>query len=87
MVAMIWNSGCHSPALRFERDRGVRHEQAVDRRRRCEPVPRMPSVRQVSSTFTSGAFIGTPKCSTDRPPSLVEDRAGHQEVAGSARRR
>ena len=29
-----------------------------------EPVPRMPSVRQVSTTVTSGAFIGTPKCST-----------------------
>ena len=24
----------------------------------------MPSVRQVSSTFTFGEFIGTPKCST-----------------------
>ena len=24
----------------------------------------MPSVRQVSSTFTCGEFIGTPKCST-----------------------
>lgn len=34
-----------------------------------EPVPRMPRVRQVSSTRTSGTFIGTPKCRTDRDPS------------------
>ena len=48
----------------------------------CEPVPRMPSVRQVSSTFTCGAFIGTPKCSTTGLALAFEHGAGHQQVAG-----
>ena len=31
---------------------------------RPELVPRMPSVRQVSSILTCGEFMATPKCST-----------------------
>ena len=60
---MMWNSGCHSPALRFTATAasGTTWPSIITS---CEPVPRMPSVRQVSSTFTFGEFIGTPKCST-----------------------
>ena len=63
MVAMIWKIGCHSPALRFT-ETAASGTTWPSISTSCEPVPRMPSVRQVSSTFTCGEFIGTPKCST-----------------------
>ena len=48
-----------------------------------EPVPRMPSVRQVSWTLTPGAFSGIAKCSTVGPPSGSSKTAiGHEQVAG-----
>ena len=82
MVAMMWNSGCHSPALRCTAT-AASGTTWPSIRTSCEPVPRMPSVRQVSSTFTCGEFIGTPKCSTiGGSPGSLEHRAGHQEVAG-----
>ena len=63
MVAMMWNSGCHSPALRLTATAasGTTWPSITTS---CEPVPRMPSVRQLSCTFTCGEFIGMPKCST-----------------------
>ncbi len=60
---MIWNSRCHSPALRFSGTpaSGTTCPSIITS---CEPVPRMPCARQVSSTFTCGEFMGMPKCST-----------------------
>ena len=50
---MIWNSGCHSPALRGERDAGVGDEQAVDddvvasRCRACRACARSRATRHL----------------------------------------
>ena len=63
MVAMIWNSGCHLPASRLS-ETAASGTTWPSIMMSCEPVERMPSVRQVSSTFTFGEFIGMPKCST-----------------------
>ena len=66
---MIWKTGCHSPALRFiATPASGTTWPSIETS--CEPVPRMPSVRQVSSTFTFGEFIGRPKCSTIGPSSV-----------------
>ena len=50
----------------------------------CEPVPRMPSAFQVSTTRTSGAFIGTAKWITDFGMALAlrgaEQRHGWGEL-------
>ena len=60
---MIWNTGCHSPALREKAtlSSGTNSPSIMTS---SERVPRMPSVCQVSRTFTSGAFIGTGKWMT-----------------------
>ncbi len=83
---MIWKIGCHSPALRFT-DTAASGTTWPSISTSCEPVLRMPSVRQLSSTLTCGEFIGTPKCSTiGASPRLFQHGAGHQEIAPSARR-
>ena len=47
----------------------------------CEPVPRMPSARQVSSTVTPGASSGTGKWMTVGPVlGIVVDAHRHQHV-------
>ena len=53
IVLMIWNSKCHSPALRFK-PTAASGTTWPSISTSCEPVPRMPSVCHVSRIFTCG---------------------------------
>ena len=87
MVAMMWNSGCHSPALRFT-ETAASGTTWPSITTSLEPVPRMPSVRQLSITFTCGRIHRNAEMQHLRRLAFaLQHRAGHQEVAGGRARR
>ena len=81
MVAMMWNSGCHSPALRFRRDRGVRHDVAVDLhvvRAGGAHAERAPGIEYL---HVRRVHRHAEMQHHRRLAVVFVDRAGHQQVA------
>ncbi len=67
-MATTCHAGTHRPAGR-RMPIAASGTKTPSRTTSCEPVPRMPSVRQVSLIARPGASKGIAKCSTVGPPS------------------